>query len=299
MMNATMSITSKTSKKDNNISELSSYQVANNISFVGDKNVGSVLFKIINFGECNSKSVMKLLHRFDLPSKTNIKNVCFTVDMGILQVGKSRYVIEGIEDQLNDVQNHLYIDNPYLGAKQISIEFDLVLNDESFIVSSYKVFFNNEFIIESEFNIESKEVSIKHLNYLHPLLVDEYHNEWLDFEFEDNTPLHTSLMDEAIKRQLNFNFNNEFGTFEEQFEDGGFRSKLDLYLRDKNIKFCNTNFAIPSLNQSVGVCSIYELDSHLNVNKHVLTQVLSSIMVTPLDNLNWVLNPYLNEQLSA
>jgi hypothetical protein len=284
MKSATMSVTCNIPKTKNNVLKLHLYPVAKNISIVGNKNLGSVLLEMINFGECNTKSVMKLMRQFDLPHKKVIKNFCFTVDMAVLPENKSSYVIEGIENNLNDVQNHLYIDNPYLAAKKISVEFDLKSVAENLIVLSYKVFFNNEFIVESKFNHQTQQTFIKHLNFLHPLLVDDFHNEWLDFEFEDNTPLHTSLMDEAIKRQLNFNFNNEFGTFEEQFEDGGFRSKLDIYLRDKTIKFWNTN---------------HETNNQREVNKKVITDVLSNILVAPLDNLNWMLEQCLNEQVSA
>lgn len=217
------------------------------------------------------------------------------------QITESRtsYKNAKIENELSDCQNHLYISNPILETKNISLELDLNTLNRALFVESYKVHLNGEFIAESHFDSTTNIASVKHLNVLHPLLVDEYHNEWLEFEFEDGTPLHTDLMSEAIKRQLNFSFNSEFGTFEDQFEDGGFRSKLDLYLRGKTIKLWNSNFALPSLKKPIEICSIHESDDHLKVNKKVLTDVLSNLLTTPLDNLNWLLTEELTVKKSA
>lgn len=299
MMNAKMLITSKIANTENNISELSFYQMAKNISFVEDKALVGELLQIINCGKCNYKSLVNLLNNHYQLSNPIIRSVCFRVDMEALPIYTSSYANEEIGYQLNDVKNHLYLENPMLSAKKISVEFELKSIDKKFIVSSYKVFINDVFIVESQFDHANKQAFIKHLNYLHPLLVDQYHHEWLEFEFEDGSPLHTGLMKNATQQQLDFNFNNEFGTFEEQFEDGGFRSKLDMYLRNRTIKFWNTNSAIPNLNQAVEICSIHEADSHIEVNKKVLTDVLSNLLVAPLDNLNWMLNQFLNEKLSA
>ena len=299
MMKATMSITSKIASTKKNISELSSNQMVKSFSIVTDKVLSGGLLQIINCGKCNYKSLVNLLNQNTQPSTEIIRRICFRVDMGTLTTGKSMYSIEKVKSQLDDVQDHLYLDNPISSAKQISTEFVLESIDGNFIVSTYKVFINNEFIVESQFDHSNKQAFIKHINFLHPLLVDDFHNEWLEFEFEGGSALHTDLMKNSIQQQLDFNFNNEFGTFEEQFEDGGFRSKLDMYLRGRTIKFWNTNFAIPKLNKAVEICSIHEEDEHLGVNKKVLNDVLSNLLVTPLDNINWILSQCLNKELVA
>jgi len=65
-------------------------------------------------------------------------------------------------------------------------------------ISSYKVWLDNEFVASLSSDSGLKQPIIENLNYLHPLLLPENHNEWLEEQFDDGYKVHTALEGKSL-----------------------------------------------------------------------------------------------------
>ncbi len=95
----------------------------------------------------------------------------------------------------------LPVGSPSTEVKQVAVELEISWSDpeNTAYVSRYSLWLNDQFIAEVTSDKGLKQPLLTRMNYLHPLLLPENHNEWLEECFDDGVDIHQSLKDTAFQ----------------------------------------------------------------------------------------------------
>lgn len=214
------------------------------------------------------------------------------------------------------------ISSPAEEAKTMSVEFDIAWSGprETAYISRYRVAFDDINIAEVTCDSGLNHPSISAINFLHPLLLPSEYDEWIRQSYDDRLPVHESLK-ERLCEILDFPFVTErdktqgeedpFDNLDESVDFSGDAFVSDFHLAVTDSRYTDT-YKVENYGDSVDeytfskVRTLHEpvvfngrsgaiplLDKKIvaglsfeNENlKIVVTEVLSDLIVAPLDNL--------------
>lgn len=223
-------------------------------------------------------------------------------------------LIEGVE---------LCVSSPSVAAETMALEFEIAWSAvrKTAYVSRYTVFFDDIFIAEVTSDAGLKQPVISCINYLHPLLLPENHEEWLVSSLEVGAPIHWALYDKLLDsldlpnpthREISKGASPPFEDYEvppefsyepyvselhEQLTEGRFQtSEIDdaanYVLLDGN-KVMHVPLGIASVSGAL-LRTGSKLKTSLSLDdvklSELLTELLSDLLIAPLDNLCRILD---------
>ncbi|GHW53988.1 AAA domain protein [Vibrio cholerae] len=217
----------------------------------------------------------------------------------------------------------LCISSPSVSAETMALEFELAWSSvhKTAYVSRYTVFFDDIFIAEVTSDAGLKQPVISSINYLHPLLMPENHEEWLLSSFEDGASIHWALYDKLFDyldlpnpthREISKGASLPFEDYEEppEFSYEPYVSELHEQLNEGRFQASEiddaANYGLIGGNKvmhvPIGVDSISgallrkgsKLKTSLSLDdmklSELLTELLSDLLIAPLDNLCRILD---------
>jgi predicted ATPase len=223
-------------------------------------------------------------------------------------------LIEGVE---------LCVSSPSVAAETMALEFEIAWSAvrKTAYVSRYTVFFDDIFIAEVTSDAGLKQPVVSCINYLHPLLLPANHAEWLLNSFEDGAPIHWALYDKLLDsldlpnpthREISkgaslpfeesevppeFSYEPYVSELHEQLTEGRFQvADLDdaanYVLLDGN-KVMHVPIGIGSVSGAL-LRTGSKLKTSLSLDdvqlSELLTELLSDLLIAPLDNLCRILD---------
>lgn len=296
---------------------------------VGKSTVLMALFylqQILSKGQCDPASIDALGGKFvgGFKNLVNGKDINKSIklkveyDKGNAIGSTYTYLSDLIGEQVN-----IALSSPSSDAKKIAIEFEISwsMSQKTAYISNYKVWFDEIEIAEINSDAGLKQPMITALNYLHPLLLPEEHDDWLVDCFDNQVEIHNDLFDKVLELKGIYNpghaeiADGEAPALESDedasaFTDTCFVSEFHELLNSDRIpyqEFSNSNFmsvmtnstllhapigikghvgALPTLGQ-VLKSSLSVDDEQLGA---VVGEILSDVIVAPLDNLLVLLN---------
>jgi AAA15 family ATPase/GTPase len=296
---------------------------------VGKSTVLMALFylqQILSKGQCDPASIDALGGKFvggfkNLVNGKDInKNIKLKVeyDKGNAIGSTYTYLSDLIGEQVN-----IALNSPSSEAKKIAVEFEISwsISQKAAFISNYKVWFDEIEIVEINSDTGLKQPMITALNYLHPLLLPEGHDDWLVDCFDNQVEIHNDLFDKVLELKGIYNpghaeiADGETPALENDedasvFTDSCYVSEFHELLNASRIpfqEFNNSNFmslmdnstllhapigikgavgALPVIGQPIK-SSLSMDDEKLNA---VIGEILSDVIVAPLDNLLALLN---------
>ncbi|KDM91871.1 AAA family ATPase [Photobacterium galatheae] len=86
----------------------------------------------------------------------------------------------------------LILESPSTVSRQVGVEFEIRWSEsrETAYVAKYRVLLEGALIAELTSDAGLKQPTISYINYVHPLLLPDNHNEWVLDAFENELPLH-------------------------------------------------------------------------------------------------------------
>jgi predicted ATPase len=286
---------------------------------VGKSSVLMALFylhQILEKGQCNPMRIealgdkfvggfKNLVHGKDLDKPITIAVEYEKADA----IGESYYkLIDLFPDTLS-----FYLESPAISAQKIELIFELnwsnLINDA--YISKYIVRLDGVGVALIESSADKKQSQIIAINYLHPLLKSDRHDEYLINSFEDQN-IHPELLEDAFAEQnielpshhdikngaddilndyvndgLNITDDCYVGDFHELIADNGAKTKiLGSNLWHDHIGIKSRLGATPVLGKVLE--STIDLgDETQNI---IVSEILSDILVAPLDNLLAILD---------
>lgn len=293
---------------------------------VGKSTVLKALFyvqQILSKGQCNpmyldalNKKYIggfeNLVHKRDLDTNITLK---IEYDKGDA-IGSS-YV--HLADLLGDVID-LQMSSPIIDANKVAIEFEISWSkfEKNAYIKTYKIWFDESLIAEVSSTSGSKQAFITALNYAHKLLQPHNQAEWFEAEKELGGEIHPFLdgfdaeeyhkdndyePSEAKLNELCAEEDTPFIIYTEQ----GFLSQFHAILNEEADGFLSNNIMLMengfvSTHQPIGIEILHgalpklgqKLKTILELEDPKLTEVineiLSDVIVAPLDNLLSILN---------
>jgi predicted ATPase len=299
---------------------------------VGKSTVLMALFylqQILDKGQCNPMRIealgdkfvggfKNLVHGKDLKERIKIKISFSTKGIGSTYERLNGLFGDSIDFQLN---------SPASQADEMAVELEVAWSatENTAYVASYKVFLDDieAALVDSDSGL--KQPYITSINYLHPLLLPEDHDDWLTESFDDQLTIHNGLFDKLLElKDINNPTHREIANgadrpfeYEEDvsdFSDDCFTSLFHESLNDSRIprnEYNNSSYmtsvnneallhapigikgfigALPPLGRILDT-SLSMADENLNA---VLIEILSDMLVAPLDNLLAILKDSLN-----
>lgn len=297
---------------------------------VGKSSVLMALFylqQILDKGQCDPQRIealggklvggfKNLVYRRNLNQSITLK---IEYDKGN-RVGSS---YDFLADLLEESELDVRISSPVLDVEKVELEFVISWSEQhqTAYVANYKVWFDGIEIAEVSSDAGLMQPQITSLNYLHPLLLPEDHDDWLINYFDDDLPIHNSLYDKILDlkgiynpthREITQGAEVPFDGDEEPkvFTDDCFVSDFheaindERYIRNKYESADNLivvegetlihvpigiegqSGALPPLGRKLK--SSLSLDNEKQ--NEVFVELLSDILVAPLDNLKKQLN---------
>ncbi len=270
------------------------------IESLGDKFVGG--FKNLVCGrDINSSIILKLEY-----DKLN-------------QIGSSyTYLSDIFSDQIE-----LSMSNPASDTEKVAIEIEISWSksENTAYISRYAIWLNKEFIAEISSDQGLKQPLLTKLNYMHPALIPIDFNDWLVQRFDEGADIHEAWEQDVYNfkgievpthRDISkgaewppegsdewpdFTEDCFVTQFHELLNDGRLTSeheKTGSFLNEINlVKLLHVPFGIDS---RIGALPVLgrPLVSSLNLDEEqeneVVNEILSDILVAPLDNLLALLN---------
>lgn len=245
----------------------------------------SFIKSLLKNGGASVSDITKLLVKASGVKQNNRLNLTIEIESPGGFVGKfanlSHFDMSSSEHF--DLMDDLTIRVPMHQVKNIKVEILLTPVGKIYMASTYNVSLNNELVISSVFNLQAGFTLIDSINFEHFVLEDEYDDSWLELAFEEGTTLHTNLLNKAKSAGLESKHDDEYGPFEEQFEDNGYQSKLDMYLCKGNIAIHNNVAAIPNYQESIATHPTYLAPLMVkSQNQMIVDTALSDIMTLPM-----------------
>ncbi|MFT6029894.1 MAG: hypothetical protein ACI8O8_001635 [Oleiphilaceae bacterium] len=223
------------------------------------------------------------------------------------EIGSSYvYLGDYIEDQLD-----FTIGSPSIAAKTIALEFQISWSKaaNTAYISNYSVWFDSVLAAVCESDSSRMQPQLTLLNYLHPLLLPNNQDEWLQLSFEDRH-LHSAIVNDAFEL-------NDISIPSDRDIANGAEDVLEHYLWEEDYSFSDECFVtalhdllasgsnslktdvngISLMHSSIGIAGIagaipqlgIKLSSSLSLDSEIQTdlinEILSDIIVAPLDNL--------------
>lgn len=222
-------------------------------------------------------------------------------------------LIEGVD---------LGVSSPSIAAETMALEFEITWSQikKTAYVSRYTVYFDGLVIAEVTSDTGLKQPVVSFINYLHPLLLPENHEDWLVSNFEDRAPIHWALFDTLLEnlglpnpsqRDIKQGESPPFEDYEDppEFSDEPYLSELHeqlnegRFLASESVEAVNYIYLneckvthVPIGVESVAGALIQngsKLKTTLSLDdiklNELLTELLSDLLVAPLDNLHQVL----------
>lgn len=222
-------------------------------------------------------------------------------------------------------QVDLALSSPVSDARKIAIELEVSWSksQKTAYVSNYKIWFDNIEIAEVNSDAGLKQPMVTMLNYLHPLLLPYDHNEWLEGCFDNQETMHVELLQKVLKLkgieysssnevevQPNFYYENEGAEltfsdycFVSEFHEviNGSRiphsefnnSDYSIFLEEESSVQLHAQFSIKGVKGALPVLG-QPLKSSLSLDDEkidaIVGELLSDVLVAPLDNLLTLLN---------
>lgn len=218
-------------------------------------------------------------------------------------------LIEGVE---------LGVSSPSVAAETMALEFEIAWSQtrKTAFVSRYTVSFDNKVIAEVTSDAGLKQPVISAINYLHPLLLPENHEDWLVNNFEDRAPIHWALYGSLLEslglpnpshRDIKHGESPPFEDFEDppEFSDEPYLSELHEQLNEGRFQESDTVEAVNYIylnkhkvtHVPIGIGSLSgallqkgrKLKTSLSLDdaklNELLVELLSDLLIAPLDNL--------------
>ena len=325
-----LSLTNFKSFKEEQIIEFAPVTLLFGPNSVGKSSVLMALFylqQILDKGQCDPQRIealggklvggfKNLVHRRNLSESITIK---IEYDKGN-RVGNS---YDFLADLLDEDELEVRLSSPAIDVEKIALEFVISWTEQqqSAYVANYKVWFDDVEIAEVSSDAGLKQPQITSLNYLHPLLLPEDHDDWLINCFDDELPIHNALYDKVLDlkgiynpsdREISQGAEQPFEGDEEprEFTYGCFVSEFQEALNDErdigNSYESADNMVIVEgetlIHVPIGIEGFTgalpspgrKLKSSLSLDddkqNEVFVELLSDILVAPLDNLKKLLN---------
>jgi len=323
-----LSLTNFRSFKDTQTMDFAPVTLLVGPNSVGKSSVLMALFylqQIIEKGQCNPQKLealndkyiggfKKLVHGHDIRSKIKIK-IEFDKNE---RIGNSYGVIEDLFEDFN-----IGISSPSEAAKKMSIDFEIAWSEslDTAYISRYTVAFDGENIAEVTSDSGLKQPMLSAINFLHPLLLPDNHDEWLINSVDEGISIHEALKENYLHsiggelinyRDISKGYNddtykNEFViTFNENAYVSEFHELVtEPRTTNENNKFSTDNSlvnelsfvpykishipiavdchsgALPKLGKKLKTSLALE-DAKINERA---TEIFSDLVVAPLDNL--------------
>jgi predicted ATPase len=296
---------------------------------VGKSTVLMALFylqQILARGQCDPARIDALGGKFvggfkNLINGKNIDNsikLKLEYDKGDAIGSTYSYLTDLIGEQVN-----IAINSPASEARKIAIEFEISWSksQETAYISNYKIWFDDIEIAEVNSDAGLKQPMVTAFNYLHPLLLPDDHDDWLVDCFDNQVEIHNDLLDKVLNLKNIYNpTHNEIKDGAEcpldidedapVFTDTCFVSEFHELLNSSRIPYQdynNSNFMTlmdnsTLLHAPIGIKGTngalpligQPLQSSLSINEEkldaVIGELLSDVIIAPLDNLLTLLN---------
>ncbi|WP_180172585.1 AAA family ATPase [Acinetobacter sp. YH12023] len=296
---------------------------------VGKSTVLKALFylqQILSKGQCNpmyldalNKKYIggfeNLVHKRDLDTNITLK---IEYDKGDA-IGSS-YV--QLADILGDVID-LQMGSPIIDANKVAIEFEISWSkfEKTAYIKTYKIWFDDSLIAEVSSTSGSKQAFITALNYAHKLLQPHNQAEWIANVKEAGGEIHPFLdgvnaeqyykeIEDSIHEDPNIDFDGiDFDESESFYttSDSAFLSQFhEILNEDADDSLSDNMFMLESgfvgIHQAIGIDVLQgalpklgqKLKTTLELEDpkliEVINEILSDVIVAPLDNLLSILN---------
>jgi len=276
------------------------------IEALGDKYVGG--FKNLVNGRDLSKSIT-----------IKVEYEKSDIDIGATYT----YLADLIENQRG-----LELDSPTADAKSVGIELEISwsASAQTAYVSCYRLWLDGEEIAELTSDAGLKQPLVTGLNYLHPLLLSAEHDEWLIDCVQDGEPIHHDLIDKAFAiKGIELPNHREIAAGADTIDDINNAMDSPIYFTDEcfvsefhdilnssripsteygnslymtvvgsygshylhaDLAFSGFSGALPLLGKAINTSLNFD-DEHTTA---IVNEVLSDVLVAPLDNLLAILN---------
>ena len=225
-------------------------------------------------------------------------------------------------------QRGLELDSPTADAKSVGIELEISwsASAQTAYVSCYRLWLDGEEIAELTSDAGLKQPMVTGLNYLHPLLLSAEHYEWISDCVHDEQPIHNELIwaalgakgidvpthreikqgadtlddiNNASDSPIHFTEDCFVSEFHEtlnssriphtEYDNSSYMSVVGPYPSIQlhaDFVFSGFSGALPLLGKAINTSLNFD-DEHTNA---IVNEVLSDVLVAPLDNLLSILN---------
>lgn len=289
---------------------------------VGKSTVLKALFyvqQILSKGQCNpmyldalNKKYIggfeNLVHKRDLDTNITLK---IEYDKGDAIGSSYVYLADLLGDSID-----LQMSSPIIDASKVAIEFEISWSkfEKTAYIKTYKIWFDESLIAEVTSTSGSKQAFITALNYAHSLLQPQNQAEWVEAVKEMGGEIHPFL-DGANAEQYykeikdSMHEDPDFDESESFYStsDSAFLSRFhELLNEDSDDSLSDNMFMLESgfvgIHQAIGIDVLQgalpklgqKLKTTLELEDTKLTEVineiLSDVIVAPLDNLLSILN---------
>ena len=275
------------------------------------------LQQILQKGQCNPQRLDVLGGKFIGGFKNLVHGRDLTKSIKIaVEFDKQKYIGQTYNEVIDLLAQELnFHHNSPSEFKTAKLEFEVSWSKalNTAYISSYKVWLDNEFTATLSSDSGLKQPIIENLNYLHPLLLPENHDEWLDEQFDEGE-IHSALEDKVLNIRYEVPTQRDISNGAEwppedtddwpQFTNYCYVSHLHKLLNDGRLtsKFMDDTFIVESLGEKYWHVPIgFEGFSGAlpNLSKALKTpidlddapytamvhEVLSDAVIAPLDDL--------------
>jgi len=295
---------------------------------VGKSTVLMALFylqQILAKGQCDPQRLTALGDKF-VGGFENMVNgrdlnssIIFRIEYD--KLGKIGSSYASLTDLLTD-QFDIEVANLATDTERVAIELHISWSksENTAYISQYNVWLNDIAIAEVNSDAGMKQPLITALNYLHPLLLPVNHDEWLKESFDNQADIHHSLADRAFElkgiymptdREIqqgaetpeddwdwpDFTDNCFVSELHEVINEGRMTaddfSSSDLLssINDETLKHVPVSIkgqsgALPALGKALSTSLSLDDD----IFNEVVNELLSDVLIAPLDNLLALLN---------
>ncbi|MEL4426218.1 AAA family ATPase [Shewanella indica] len=96
----------------------------------------------------------------------------------------------------------LIMESPCAVSREVGVEFEIRWSEsrETAYIATYRVFLEGALIAELTSDAGLKQPTISYINYAHPLLLPDNHDEWVLDAFENELPLHPENKSKLLER---------------------------------------------------------------------------------------------------
>jgi hypothetical protein len=297
---------------------------------VGKSSVLMALFylqQILDKGQCDPQRIEALGGKFvggfkNLVHRRNLKE-SITIKIAYDKSSSVGSSYDLFADLIGEGELAIRLSSPVVDAKTIALEFVIAWSEQqqTAYIANYKIWFDDIEIAEVSSDSGLMQPQITSLNYLHPLLLPEDHDDWLIDCFDNDVEMHNSIFDKILDlkgiynpshREIADGVDRPFEGDEDPkvFTNTCFVSEFHELLNDErnisNDYESADNMVIIEgetlIHVPIGIKGLSgalpspgrKLKSSLSLDddkqNEVFVELLSDILVAPLDNLKKLLN---------